>query len=396
MLRTALTIGLIAAVLPCAAQSPDRVVVVLDASERMARPGPGGVEIGGMVGPALVLAVGAVSENGPAMEVGLRTAGGTAATPESNPCSATTQVLPVGEPDPERWTEALAALEWSGPCPLVDATVAAVGDLGSAAGPLRIVVISAGGDDCDTATADVAEALASTDPPIEVRLVGLGLKPEVLERFAGISQRNATSESDLAAALRWALSDAGRDDEETAEPPQPSAAVAAPPRVGVGSSITVDWSGPERDEDFISVARAEAEGTDYVSWVRTEAGAPSTLDGPREAGEYEVRYVDGETGEVLARSPIVVAASAIGLVAPSVAAAGRRVTIRWEGPGAVGDIVAMSRPDAPADRILDWATTATGSPVTLAVPDRPGTYEIRYITALGTEIAARVEIEVHR
>ena len=68
--------------------------------------------------------------------------------------------------------------------------------------------------------------------------------------------------------------------------------------------------------------------------------------------------------------------------------------VRGRGAATGGDFLAVAVPDSPAHRKLDWATVTVGSPLTLAAPAKPGTYEIRYIAGDGREVLARIPIEV--
>jgi Ca-activated chloride channel family protein len=112
------------------------------------------------------------------------------------------------------------------------------------------------------------------------------------------------------------------------------------------------------------------------------------------AGDYELRYVDGETGAVLASAAIHVNAVTAGLEVPKHAVVGRRFEVVWQGPAADGDFIAVCKPGMPAHRYLDWAATTVGSPVSLAAPDKPGRYEVRYVAERGREVLAVTSIEI--
>ena len=174
----------------------------------------------------------------------------------------------------------------------------------------------------------------------------------------------------------------------------PKASVSAPDRVAAGDEIEVTWIGPEGDEDFLSLALAESPDNDYVKWARVEDGNPTVFSAPNTPGDFEVRYVDGMSGEVRARISIVVETIPIELRAPATVTAGMRIEVQWTGPASPGDFLAISRIGAASDRYLDWASTTIGSPITLAAPSRPNTYEIRYLAQSGREVLARITIEV--
>jgi len=394
MTRTALVVGLIVTASIAAADPPDRILFVLDASDRMTGTGPDGAPVHEVLGASLLqVLAGAVADH-PDLQPGLRLAGGSA-DDGVVPCRSTHLVIPVSTPDRERWIEAVDGLEPAGVCPLIGATVAAIDDLGDGQSPARVVVVTAGGDDCGDDIARVGQALAEHQGEIEIRLIGLGLDAATLDTFGSVPARDVRDRDALLQALEWAVSGT-EETESPAEPEPPSASIGAPASVPVGQKVTVDWSGPEGPEDFVSFARSDAAGTDYLDWARTEGGSPATLSAPDEPGSYELRYVDGTTNEVLARTAIDVEAIAITLDVPPTVTAGRRFAVSWTGPAAPGDMLTISRAGAPTHRVLDWASTTLGSPVTLAAPGRPGAYEVRYVNGTGGDVAARVRIEVRR
>jgi Ca-activated chloride channel family protein len=176
----------------------------------------------------------------------------------------------------------------------------------------------------------------------------------------------------------------------------PAAAVTAPDTVTAGERFEVAWEGPEHDEDFVSLSRVGSPDDEYLQWSRVETGSPAAFDAPALPGTYEIRYVDGETGKARARAALEVAAVAVDLRAPDAATAGLRFEVGWTGPATTGDFVAIARPGAPPHRFLDWASTTVGSPITLAAPTKPGSYEVRYVAGGGREILARIPIEVRR
>lgn len=176
----------------------------------------------------------------------------------------------------------------------------------------------------------------------------------------------------------------------------PEATVSAPSRVATGERVEVAWVGPEGQEDFVSLAGAGSPDLEYVEWARVEDGNPSVLRAPSTPGEYELRYVDGENGEVRARTSIEVTAIPIELAAPATVAAGIRFEIVWTGPASPGDIISISKPGAAPNRFLEWASITEGSPLTLAAPSKPGAYEVRYVARNGSEIVAQIPIEVRQ
>jgi len=174
----------------------------------------------------------------------------------------------------------------------------------------------------------------------------------------------------------------------------PAVSLAAPDRIAAGERFEITWSGPEGDEDFLSLALPEYLDDAYLEWGRIEDGKVLTFRAPDKPGVYEVRYVDGDTGKALARTRIEVMSIPIELRVPSTSAAGLRFEVQWTGPAAPGDFISISKPGSHPHQHLDWASTTFSSPLTLAAPPKPGTYEVRYVTGSGREILAFTTIEV--
>lgn len=376
-----------------ALQDPGQVVIVIDASDRMAQIGVADTAIYDTVSRAVVETVVDPPDEHSDLRVGLRLAGGRPAGEDANPCESTTLVLPPSQVLPEQWRQAAAGHRPSGECPLIRSIIAGLGDLAASASPSRLVVVTAGGDDCGGTREQVVQALADRQQVVDLRVVGILMPPETTAIFEAVPLRNVVNPDDLKTILRWALFE-GHVAKETAIPEPPTASVEASSSVLAGESVEVRWTGPDAAEDFISLASPEDPGDAYVAWERTDDGNPIVLTAPLDPGIYEVRYVSGTGAEVLAQSPVEVSAAAIELQAPPTVVPGQRFEIRWTGSTVPGDFVAVSRPNAPPHRFLDWASTAPGSPVTLAAPTHPGTYEVRFIRKSGLEILARIQVEV--
>lgn len=172
------------------------------------------------------------------------------------------------------------------------------------------------------------------------------------------------------------------------------ATLAGPAEVAPGESFAVAWTGPDENQDFLSIA-AVGEGDDqYRSFSPAAAGSPARLRAPREPGDYELRYVRANDGEVLARKQFVVKAVGIVLEVPSFAEVGTRFEVAWSGTPEAGDFIAVARPRWGPKRHLDWSFIDLGSPVSLAAPFEAGLYEVRCISGASGRIIDRAEIEV--
>jgi hypothetical protein len=80
---------------------------------------------------------------------------------------------------------------------------------------------------------------------------------------------------------------------------QSLALIEAPEQVVSGESFTVRWSGEALGENsYITVAPAGSEPEAFESVASTTQGNTLEFQAPGEPGDYEIRFVDGETGEI--------------------------------------------------------------------------------------------------
>ncbi len=158
-----------------------------------------------------------------------------------------------------------------------------------------------------------------------------------------------------------------------------TASVSAPATVAAGSTIPVQWTGPDYQNDYVSVARPDMEGGQYVNYTYTREGSPAKLVMPPEPGDYEIRYIQRQDGTILARQAVKVEAVQASVSAPATVAAGSTVPVQWSGPDYQNDYVSVARPDMKGSQYVNYTYTREGSPAKLVMPPEPGDYEIRYI-----------------
>ncbi len=154
----------------------------------------------------------------------------------------------------------------------------------------------------------------------------------------------------------------------------------APAEVEAGAEFSVTWAkvGGDGPDDYVTIVPAgAAEGT-YEQYFYTRDGATGTLIGPAEAGEFEIRYVNGAEGKTLASMSIVVTPAAITLEAPAQVAPGAEFEVTWTGPDGPQDYITIVPAGSQEGTYLDYEYTTAGSPLTLTAPDQPGDYEIWY------------------
>lgn len=79
---------------------------------------------------------------------------------------------------------------------------------------------------------------------------------------------------------------------------------------------------------------------------------------------------------------------------PSSIAPGSEFEVKWQGPDGSGDFIAITEPDAPAASFVAYARTSRGNPAVLTAP-AVGEYEVRYISASGLAVLARLPLSVN-
>lgn len=637
-----------------AASSPDRVLIVLDVSADMWQPMRDGLPRLAAAREAIMTSSLTMPVRGSRPSITIRLLGADTVWSDDKSCTDTRLLLPFGPPDPDALRHALAPLVPGGRRPLVEGVTAGVADLPADGGPRRLVLVLAGDDDCGADSERAARALASTEPPIELRIVGVAMPHDAAGRFARLAPtRNAATLADLHEALTWAL----HDDDSAREPrgdleltlngdalttaearvqvvptgeqegfvlrslgggryrsrvdpgrhvlkvidpasdtilvelggvavasgaktllhldlpqrapvtlePLPSAGVppglasvawygapashlvvtvtspTAPiatslvrrqvvgatgvvdlpfptgmrdlevrlleevtdgvwrllgrtelagerplisieapaeaetgsmldlawkgsstpgdrivlepaegdgqsicvladrPRelrlptpsgpgtyrvryvdgmtgrpmasrdlqviliearlqvaesVTVGDRLAAGWEGPGGAQDFLTMVPVGAPDDDYRQHARVGPEPPTQLLAPESPGTWEVRYVEGATGRVLARAKLEVTARKAELEVPPTVPAGRRFTVHWRGPATDGDLITVAPAGSLPMRMLDWAPVSLGDPLTLAAPADPGEYEVRYLSTSERTVRASVRLEV--
>ena len=76
--------------------------------------------------------------------------------------------------------------------------------------------------------------------------------------------------------------------------------------VNPGSTIDVTWTGPANSRDYLAIAEAGDPGNQPLTYAYVEKGSPLELRAPEEPGDYEVRYIQRQSRNILARQAIEV------------------------------------------------------------------------------------------
>ena len=158
-----------------------------------------------------------------------------------------------------------------------------------------------------------------------------------------------------------------------------SATLQAAPTASAGSSLEVGWTGPDNQNDFITIVPVGAKEGTYANNTYTRKGDPLELRIPDEPGAYELRYIAAQSRTTLGSLPITVTAVSATLEAVPAIAAGAVVTVMWQGPDNENDYITIVPVGTKEGQFANYTYTRKGAPLELRVPDEPGAYELRYM-----------------
>ncbi|MCC2111401.1 MAG: VWA domain-containing protein [Hyphomicrobiales bacterium] len=182
--------------------------------------------------------------------------------------------------------------------------------------------------------------------------------------------------------------------------------IAAPDKVSIGRTFTVEWIGPGGRRDAIEIFDEAADagrGKVFVTKRLVNGDFDNRkvdLIAPTRPGTYQLRYWNGENRKVLATRPLEIEDAVVSLTAPEATKILHTVKIGWVGPGAYRDQIEFFDPQARAGKgqVLRAKRLVNGDMdnrmVDLVAPSRPGTYELRYWSGDGSKALAVREITI--
>jgi hypothetical protein len=173
-----------------------------------------------------------------------------------------------------------------------------------------------------------------------------------------------------------------------------AASVSAPATVGAGASVKIQWSGPNNPRDFITVVKVGTPETHYAGYAYTSAGNPAQLLAPEQAGDYEIRYLTGQSYATLASTRLAVTGATATVAGPANAVAGSTFTVTWTGPDNPRDFINIVPKGAREGDSGGWTYTSRGKPAQVLAPLTPGDYELRYSLGQSHATLARAAIQI--
>ncbi len=185
--------------------------------------------------------------------------------------------------------------------------------------------------------------------------------------------------------VRYVLARAGRPIGRAAVAVTPvTATLAAAAEAPAGSQVEIRWTGPRAPGSWIGIAEPSGDAASHVGTAYAYLDAaenPLRITAPGAPGSYEIRFVEGVDGTVLARAPLRVTEARASIEGAASAMAGSLLPIRYApGQAADGSFVAVVPPSAePAAYIGTAYVNIDGGEARLHLPGTPGTYELRYV-----------------
>lgn len=317
-------------------------------------------------------------------------------------CADIETLIPVGPLDPDAYLKTVDSLAALGMTPLSAAVRQAAQALDWSEHKATVILVSDGEETCNLDPCAVGAELEKSGVDFTAHVIGFDVADAAhqaqlrcLARATGGRYFNARDGRELSAALQGAIV------ASTAPPlPPAQAALAFEQPVTIAQPLTVRWSGPADDGDFIALAQPGQKDSDYLTYSRMiGSGGKSgsvTLAAPAAAGSYEVRYMNPRRNDaVLARAPLAVQDATASLEAPDTVVAGSRLKVVARGPYGDQHWVGFARVGSPVGSYLDYARmSGPVSEVELIPPAQPGAYELRYVLNENERVIASRPIAV--
>jgi len=303
-------------------------------------------------------------------------------------CADIETLLPVAVLDFAVFQAKVAALNPKGMTPISAAVRHAADALKSSEQKATVILVSDGEETCKLDPCAVARQLEADGIDFTAHVIGFDVargsvadrQLQCLASETGGKYLNASNAKELNSALDQ-LSDVKPE-------AKPEASLDAPAQALRGSTLLVNWAGPNAELDTIVVAEVGSNTRQAYAYVKD--GNPVELAMPAQPGKYELqyRYTDAH---VIATRAIEVSDAKASLDAPTQAPADTEIEIRWEGPDAYLDVIVIAK--VGDDGYESYTYLNSTNPARLTTPSEPGQYELRY-KLRDTEVIAVRAIEV--
>ncbi len=355
----------------------EHIEFVLDTSMEMWDVFPDGTPRIAAVRTAIDAFIVSPAASGRGFEFGLRAIGGLSDFTTNSGCDDSELLIANAPVDPTRWSSILANLDFRGGRALVHAVEEAAEDLSGWDGERRMVILTAGADQCSRDISPLLESLSEAENPIAIRIIGLGMDQKLANSLVLlVPTRNVGDPTKLLDTLRWAAA------------PQTSASSRAEwlelmitrgeePVNGATLSMVDRYLGEETSTEIVGGA---AEMRLVPSRYRARIEGPNI--GTVELDDIVHLGTQEELEIALSPAPPVTLE-----VDPEVPLAGTEVYVQYWGAPAGTNYVAVTTSGAPAGQyLLRYPTTGPTGEVRVSLPDSPNDLEVQFISDIGSGI----------
>ncbi len=320
-------------------------------------------------------------------------------------CSDIQTLIPLGPLQGDVFMDTVNALNPKGMTPLSQAVIDAAQALKSGEQKATVILLSDGEETCKLDPCTVGAELERSGVDFTAHVIGFDVQDPAhqaqlrcLAENTGGRYFNARDAQELSRAMQGAVG------VSTQPPPPPASATLAPQgQAVITQPLTVTWTGPADEGDYITVVPHDALDGHYLTYAyvpETEGDSSGnvTFPMPATAGDYELRYVSpSREKQVLTRVALTIGDLEAVIDAPETAVAGTTLTVITRGPVAGEHWVGFVQPGKDAAAYINnhYARLGTsGEPLEIKVPGEVGEYELRYVLNEGERVAYSRPIKV--
>lgn len=293
----------------------------------------------------------------------------------------------------EKIKSAVAQINPKGKTPLTESVKRAAEKLRYTEEKATVILITDGIETCHADPCVLASELQNNGVDFTAHVVGFDLSEKEGKEVACLAEETggmylgADNAQQLGEALQLAVSE-GIPQEEIIE--KPAASLSAPEQVMQAGKIEVGWEGPGDRYDAVQIYDPKANDGDgkviRAKRLRNDdfQNRKLRLPAPGEAGNYLLRYWNGDNKSVLYTKKLEVIEAHVTLEAPEEIESGRTLRVVWQGPGGRYDAVQIYDPQANdgegkvirAKRLRN--DKFEQKKVSLPAPGKEGMYQLRY------------------
>lgn len=290
--------------------------------------------------------------------------------------------------------KAANTMRFLGKTPLSASVIKAAEELRYTEDKATVILITDGLENCNADPCAVGAELAKNGIDFTAHVVGFDLTDAEGKQVACLAENtggryvSAANADELRdALLNTVIQPAPEEAPKEPEPlVLPEATLDPDESANIGSDITVNWAGPNAENDYIDLVPQGYKPTHgELTYSYTKEGSPLTVRAAAKPGTYTLRYIWRGTDNqrhVLAQSNVEVTDSDVALIVPDSVQAGSMIPIQWKGPASEGDyidLVAEGFKRTSGELTYVYIKPDTESEVELRAPTKPGMYDIRYI-----------------